>query len=373
MQLLATIAVAAFPVLLAAAPSPDAAFRAGDFAAARDGYAQRVRVEPSDAAALLGLATTELYANDLADARRDLDLVLRRDPSSTRARRLQRELDARSGRTGEFEIARSVEAVLPFVAQRPLPVVTMRIDGADARVAIDTGAPGLVVGADFARAHRLQVADAGEGIFAGGLHARIQTTRIGELSAGPLAIRNLPASVAPVPSGEPIDAVIGTAFFAHFLTTIDYPRHRLILRPAEAAAPANPIADVPMWLVGDHFVFAKAAVNDHIAGLFIIDSGAEFGVSLGKASLDAAAIVPGNDPLPFIGGGGETRVLPFRARSVALAGAQQTDVSGAYFPDGDPYAMFPFTVAGTVSGGFLEHYAVTFDFRSMRLLLTAST
>jgi hypothetical protein len=64
-------------------------------------------------------------------------------------------------------------------------------------------------------------------------------------------------------------------------------------------------------------------------------------------------------------------VLPFRARSLAVDHARQADVAGAYFADGDPFRGFPFTVAGVVSGGFLEHYAVTLDFASMRLLLSA--
>jgi hypothetical protein len=111
-------------------------------------------------------------------------------------------------------------------------------------------------------------------------------------------------------------------------------------------------------------------VNDAEPGLFMVDSGAQFGVSLTRAALDAAHITPDADRAEtFLGGGGETRILPFTVSSLAIGDARGTDVAGAFFPDGDPYGRFPFTIAGTVSGGFLRHYAVTFDFRAMRLSL----
>jgi hypothetical protein len=176
--------------------------------------------------------------------------------------------------------------------------------------------------------------------------------------------------VGPVPDAS-IDAVVGTTFFTHFLTTIDYVHNRLILRSRDAQPPAAPVASVPMWLVGDHFIFAGASINNGPAELFNIDSGAPIGVQLTKASMDAAHIAPQTDkPQTFIGGGGPVTVFPLVAQTVAIGSARQTNVPGVYFPNGDQYGIFPFTVAGTVSGGFLSRYAVTFDFKAMRLILT---
>jgi predicted aspartyl protease len=358
-------------LLLAAVTDPDAAFKAGDFETARQGYELDLRAHPHDPAALVRLATIELYDNDLNRAREHVGVALRMDPSSDPAKRLQRTLSQRIGEIGGFTISRQGEAVLPFVAEAPLPVVRMRINGADARVVVDTGAPGIVLTEAFARRHGLEVRDAGEGIFAGGKRARIRETTIREISAGSIRIANASAGVfGGPPQSEPIDAVVGAAFFTRFLTTIDYPRHRLILRSPQSSPPQKVISRVPMWLVGDHFIFTRASVNDAEPGLFMVDSGAQFGVSLTRAALDAAHITPDADRAEtFLGGGGETRILPFTVTSLAIGDARGTDVAGAFFPDGDPYGRFPFTIAGTVSGGFLRHYAVTFDFRAMRLSL----
>ena len=367
-----TLLTVAAVFLLAAAPTdPDAAFKAGDFAAARQGYASQVAAQPNDVNAKLGLATTELYGNDVAAAQRDLQSVLALDPSNARAQRLERTIAMRTPKNGEFQITQTGDVVLPFVSERPLPTVRMRINGVDASMMIDTGAPGVELSSAFARAHHFALKNVGMGIFAGGKKAPIQEAHVDVLSADGLTVRNIRAGVVPGPPHSTIDGVIGTGVFTHFLATIDYPRHRLVLRPRDAQLPAAPIASVPMWLVGDHFLFANASINGGAPELFNIDSGAPIGVQLTKASMDAAQIAPQSDkPQQFFGGGGPVTVFPLLAQSVAIGGARQTHVPGVYFPNGDQYGIFPFTVAGTVSGGFLSRYAVTFDFKAMRLILT---
>lgn len=369
------LALATAATLLGTGTDPDAAFKAGAFDTANAGYAQEVSHDPANANALLGLATTELYNNDLAAAGRDLQRALKIDPSNPRAQRLAHILQIRSGKPGEFQITQTGDAVLPFVAEAPLPVVEMQINGIKSRVAIDTGAPVFVVTEQFAREHGLKVSEAGTGVFAGGRQAQIKETSLNAISVGPLAVRNVPANVMQgpglsTPTGR-IDGIIGTGFFSRFLTTIDYPRHRLILRPADAVPPKDNAAVVPMWLVGDHFIFAHGLVNDVDQSLFVIDTGADFAVHLTKASLEKAHITADGTPQSFLGGGGETKIIPFTTRSLAIGSARQRNTSGVYFPEGDPFASFPFEVAGAISGGFLKHYAVTFDFKTMHLMLAS--
>jgi len=89
-----------------------------------------------------------------------------------------------------------------------------------------------------------------------------------------------------------------------------------------------------------------------------------------KATLDTAHI-----PLEMqnagsgIGGGGAVSVVPFIAKRVQLGDAVVNDVRGLYTPEGTPFGAFPFTVGALVSHQFLAHFAVTFDFVSMRLVL----
>ncbi len=351
------------------ATTPDASFKAGDFSAARTGYVELIRNNPRDVNALLGLATIELYDNDLSLAQNDVNRVLELQPNDERAQRLQRTLAMRVGSPGEFQISQPHDLLLPFVAEHPLPVVRMRIDGTVANVMIDTGAPTLVVTQAFATAHHLSVENAGMGVFAGGRRAPVQATTVDSISADTLSVRNVRANVMPAP-GPDVDATVGTGFFTHFLTTLDYKEHRLIFRPRDARPPARSAAIVPMWLVGDHFIFTRASVNDGTPALYNVDSGGDVGVQMTKDALRVAQIVPQTDkPQMFVGGGGATRTFPFVANVVAIGGARQRNIGGVYFPDGDQYQPFPFTVAGTVSSGFLRHYAVTFDFKAMRLIL----
>lgn len=359
-------------VLLDGAGSANALLKGGDFEAARVGYAKTVEANPSDVGALIGLATTELYDDDLADAERHDAIALRLDPSNAAAQRLLRTISQRRGAPGEFVVTQRADAVLQFVQSEPIPVVTLRINGTDAHVVLDTGADGLTVSPAFARRHHLALRAVGMGIFAGGKHAPIEGTTIASLSAGPITIRSIHATVLPPPDPS-IDGVIGTGFFRHFLTTVDYQHKRLILRPKGAHAPGAVLASEHMWLVGDHFIFAKASINARAPMLFNVDSGSDFGFQLTSASLRSAGITPGSTAKSFQGGGGGARVVPLSATSVAIGAAREQNVSGVYFPDGDQYGIFPFAVAGTISGGFLSHYAVTYDFTHMTLELSTNT
>ena len=81
LQLLAALAIATAPV---SSPSPgDRAFSAGRFDEALAAYAVAARRDPNDFDARLGLGTLELYCNQLARARRDLDAALKARPTSS--------------------------------------------------------------------------------------------------------------------------------------------------------------------------------------------------------------------------------------------------------------------------------------------------
>jgi hypothetical protein len=176
----------------------------------------------------------------------------------------------------------------------------------------------------------------------------------------------------PMPQLSPVvhvDAVLGTGFFTHFLTTMDYPGRRLVLDVKRPSADSS--QGERMWLAGDHFIFAAGSVNGGDPQLFNVDSGgAGVGVQLTKAALAAAHIaVDTAHPVTGMSPAGPVQSFPFVAPQVALGAAVQHDVPGVYFAAGDQYGIFPFTVAGTVSDEFLKHYAVTYDFGSMRIVL----
>jgi len=375
MQSLQALALPALFIAFASPANPDVAFRAGDFGSAKQGFLQRIAADPKDVPALVGLATIESYENKLAEAERDARRALSVDPSNQAAQRVIRTIDLRAGNSSKFRIDQSRAAILPFLGDSPLPVVRLDIDGVATNVVIDTGAPTLVVSEEFASAHNLVLHDAGQGVFAGGRGAPIRRTAIASVSADGLIVRDVTADVMPLPqlsSSPRVDAVLGTGFLTHFIATLDYPRRRLVLDPKNRAPRSSDApAGIPMWLVGDHFIFAKASINRGDEALFNVDSGGSgIGVQLTKAALDAAHITPDADrPTTGMSPAGPVRSLPFVADSVALGAALQSNVPGVYLPSGDQYGIFPFDVAGTISQEFLKHYAVTFDFTAMRLAL----
>ncbi len=164
---------------------------------------------------------------------------------------------------------------------------------------------------------------------------------------------------------------------------MDYPQKRLVLRArspkTSAAFQAEATSDgatiVPFYLVGDHFVFARAQVNEAPPGLFMFDSGLAGGglmpsaqlVAAAKISLDQSASGTG------IGGGGSVTSVPFVAARIAVGSAEQRNITGLYTPQGTPFGIFPFAVWGAISNDFLRNYAYTVDFDAMRIVLEART
>lgn len=367
-----------------AALSPgNAAFAAGDFPAAARDYRAALRSHPADLDSEAGLAAVELFENDVTDARLRLDDVLARDPANDRALHLLHDLRLRTGASGDFRVSiDGSQAAVPFVATDPLPVVSVRIDDRiDALFFIDTGAPDVVLDPEFAREAGISTTGGDVGIFAGGKRAAVGHAKIASIALGAARIENVPATVLtshsfPPLGGRRLDGVIGTGLLDRFLSTIDYAHGRLELRllnnsrAFESDALAHGAATVPIWLVGDHFVFVRAHINDGPPGLFNVDTGlAGGGVSASEATLRASHVALDREhETQGMGGGGPVTIVPFRA-SVTLGTTTVPGVTGLYTPEGTPYGIFPFHVSGTISHGFFRQFRVTFDFQAMRLVI----
>lgn len=366
-------------------PAPargDAAFAAGNFDAAASAYEAALAANPHDADAELGLGTIELYRNRIAAAREHLRRALVLAPGTSIARARLDAIEQRTGGRGDYRIAFGrPQARIPLVAIDPLPTFKARIDGVPVTLLIDTGAPHIDLNESTVRRLRLATKVTGDGVFAGGLHAPIRSVHIDRFEAPGVTVRGIPGGVIPGSGAFPgVDGIVGTDFLYHFLSTIDYVHRALVLRPVgdsaafHDAAAASGATAIPMWLVGDHMIFARGRVNAAPDALYSIDTGGPgIGVDLTKSSLAAARISPdAAHPLAFRGGGGVTHALPFRAASVALGAFTRRDLPGLYFPSGGLDGLFPFAVAGRISHEFFRRTAVTFDFKSMTLVITSA-
>jgi hypothetical protein len=356
----------------------DATFAAGNLDAAASAYMAALAEHPNDANAELGIGTIELYRNHLDAARAHLQRALELAPDSKIARMRLDSIVKRTGGPNDYKIAfAGSPARVVLTAIDPLPTLKATINGIPVTLAIDTGGANIDVSEALATSLNLPMQDAGEGIFAGGQKAPLRSTRIERLDLPGVTVRGIPGNIMPGKPSPGIDGVIGTSFLYHFLATIDYVRSTLVLRPAAesaaylASAKAAGATAVPMWLAGDHFLFARAHVNAAPDALYSIDTGGPgIGVDLTTATLAAAGITPdAAHPRSMQGGGGTVQLLRFTAASVTMGGLTLHDVPGVYVPSGGLEGVFPFAVAGRISHEFFRRTAVTFDFSDMMLVL----
>jgi hypothetical protein len=359
-------------------------YAAGDFTKAAAAYAAALDANPHDLDAELKLGALRLYANDITDAEPLLEDVVAAQPANAEASRLLGEARRRRAEADRRTTVGGAFSVVPFVRSAPLPVVRVMANGTAANFIVDTGAS-VALEPEFATRIGVKIQTAGVGHFAGGKQAPISRGSLASLALGSATAYDVPVIVHATHAGElfggklHIDGIVGTTFFERFLATIDYSHARLVLRPRskqvsaafESAAQSAGAAVVPCWLVGDHFVFARAQVNGAAPGLFVFDSGlAGAGLMPTKALVDAAHVkFDERGAGSGIGGGGAVKFIPFVARSIAVGTAVQHDIPGSYTPEGTPFGIFPFTVWGAISGDFLKHYAYTVDFDAMKLVL----
>jgi hypothetical protein len=384
--LLAVALIASTCCARAQADSASALFARGDFSAAATAYAAVLSAHPADASAAVSLGTIRLYQNDLSAAEPLLHEALAADPTSARAARLLRELERRRREATQRVNVSGGEADVPFVTSDPLPVVRVVANGKPANFVVDTGGD-VDLEPEFAASAGVKTVAAGNGVFAGGKQAAMQSGTLTSLSLGGATSYDVPVHVLPMHSSSlfpatRIDGIVGTTFFERFLVTIDYPHGRLILRarsPKEsatfqAASAAAGATIVPCFLVGDHFVMAEAQVNDAPAGIFLFDSGLAGGGLMPSAALVEAAHITLDESHAGtgIGGGGAVTAVPFVAGRIAVGSAVQSNVRGLYTPEGSPLGMFPFTVWGMISNDFLQRYAYTVDFDAMTIVLLPS-
>jgi tetratricopeptide (TPR) repeat protein len=359
--------------------SGDALFAQGRLAEAAAVYQRAVALEPKSAA-LAALSRIRLYQHREREAEDLARKALALAPDNVLATQVLRSTDARQKAFApdvERISGRARQVSVPFVVTDPLPVVRLTIGGRDANFLLDTGAPNVALSRSFATSLALPITQGGVGTFAGGQHARVDLTIVPELEIGGIRVSNVPAMINPAElqlPGVRTDGVIGTVFLMHFLSTIDYCQGALVLAPRSSSAAferrsaASHANIVPMWLVGDHFLFARGAIN-RAEGLFSIDTGlAGGGLVATKQTIDAAGIkLDAGKAQVGQGGGGQVPFQTFKA-DATMGKLARKDVPGVFMTGGDPYGIFPFKVSGALSHDFFRRSRLTFDFDSMKLI-----
>jgi hypothetical protein len=381
---LTVVTLALAVATIAAAPlRADELFSHGQFERAKAEYASAATQDPADASAILGLARIALYENNLDAAAAYAAKVLALRADDALATRVVQTIAERRAIVASAATLGVPDAgvVIPFLESEPLPAIRLSVNGKPGTFLLDTGGADLTFDPAFAAECGLTVAGGREGTFLGGRTAQVREAVADRIDIGGLLLKDLKATVLPTrgmrlfPKRD-IDGVAGTVFLSRFQATIDFPHRRLVLRP-RAAEPLRTASShaVPMWLVGDHFIFALGSVNGLASQLFSVDTGGAGVGFMPVAETVAAAHIKTFPDKAFeaLGGGGRVKAIPTEADRVCLADVCQRHVGGGYTPTGSPLTIFPFAASGSVSHEFFKKYAVTFDFVRMLLLLTPAS
>lgn len=278
------------------------------------------------------------------------------------------------------------QAAVPFIVTDPLPIIQVEIDGREIRALIDTGGDTFILDPEVATALGIEIVASMTGMFAGGMEAEVGLAKAKSLGIGDVTLHSVPIAVLPVRGiaiGEhTFDGILGTGVLKQFLSTLDYPNDRLILRErAEGASDAfdaevrGSVEDeVPFYLHSTHFLLAKGSLNGYDDLVFHIDSGlaGEPAFSATSLTLEYVGI-----PIPevafeedAVGGGGRGfEVGSFPIESLGLGALRQSGLIGSYgaMPP-QSYRMLGFIQDGLVSHNFLRQYAWTLDFDRMRMV-----
>jgi predicted aspartyl protease len=394
-----------------AVASADALFKQGKFADAGRLYAASVREDAADYHSTVRLGYVALLSNRLDEAQTWLKKAIELKPSETPAKQLLAEIfyrrddfqraapllrdlgrDAMAKKLADFHGVTPYlveggpeESAVKFVLTDPLPVLSVKVNGSQkVNFFIDTGAAEVVLDTAFAKQVGAKLYGDETGRFAGGRKASYQHGRIDSLTLGDITVRNVPVQImdtrrfSAIFGGKRVDGIIGTVLLRHFISTLDYPGGRLVLRrntkehqeQLEREAHADTIVE-PFWMAGDHFIVAWGTIAQSKPVLFFVDTGlAGGGVTCSESLLKEAGIDLAEDQAAEgLGGGGKVKVVPFLATELALGAAKEQNVRGLFTGPFPLEYAHGFRIGGIISHGFFRPYALTFDFAGMRLIL----
>ena len=268
---------------------------------------------------------------------------------------------------------------IQFIANDPLPVIEAAVNGKKCYFIIDTGGADVVIDPELAAQLGIDTYGSATGTYAGGKKASSRFGIIKCLSLADYSIGNVPVQVLSTKqfsmAGKQISGVIGTVLLYHFLSSIDYRGHRLILRKENSKERYKlqrsvGVKSVPFWMAADHIMVVHGNVNDILNTMFIVDTGlAGAGFTCPESTMVSAGILINGKPIDGTGGGGTVKASPILIRRISIPEGIVRDSVMGYFGV-FPHSLengFGFHIGGLISHTYLNNYEITFDFKNMKL------
>jgi hypothetical protein len=270
--------------------------------------------------------------------------------------------------------------VLPFVPvpmqgvdfSDSLPGVAAVLNGEDVVAHFDSGGPFLVMSPDRARSLGIRLIE-GDRSFAALTVGRSYYGIARSFRMGDALLENVPVTALPQLTGWMDRVYFGTNILERFLATVDYPARRLVLSPrGDTARKERQVAslgaqrvEIPFFLWGDHFMFARGAVGKEKSLNFFIDSGLFFAVADESGRVRRGSCLSSRENCLRWG------MKPAEAKKgyfecplpISLGPAEQATpyiVSQPFGPIAESFGGV--RIDGLLSNGFLCGYAWTLDF-----------
>jgi len=270
----------------------------------------------------------------------------------------------------------SVEGVrIPFRYAGWHIFVSARVNDVPADVVFDTGAANYFSPAwsdqfGLKVSGGLNLSGVGESSAVGG-YAVAKKISLGsaELSDEVVLVGPLPWDARP---GQPGPAgSVGFEFLEEFLTTIDYPAQTMSFAEFRQPAPNDSGTTVPFYSDG-HSIYIEAEADGH-RGLFRLDTGDGGTVTLFAAFAKRNDLYQGTgeDLIAGAGVGGKVRARKVTLSSFKLAGTDFRELP-ANLSENKAGSFASRTLAGSLGGGVLRCYSITFDYPGRVLTFQAA-
>jgi len=279
------------------------------------------------------------------------------------------------------EVSLDKFSVVPFT-EHPLtpyfPTFSAEINGKKTVVHLDTGGTWLILGPERAGKLGITLEDAGDG-YHGNRKVKLQRGMAKSFVLGDARLENAPVVGMPTLKGAQDFVIFGTNILQQFHSTLDYPERRLLISPRRNAelvkeqmeAHKTTPVEVPFYMWGDHYMFARGGFGVRKELNFFVDSG--------LVALDAST--------------GKLRQACFTTTAERYKewGVEEAMVSKKFFACELPLSLGPleqkdqyFTktskpivetlggvrIDGLISHAFLSRYVWTLDFDRMRYVFS---
>ena len=298
-----------------------ALLRLGRYADATAIFQRVLAARPGDAAALAALGKLAMFQDRNVQAESLLSLAgqadgARADLYMTRLRRgdwkgasaLAEEVGdlgripllEHLGEGESFVVGGAERAEVPFERTWPAPIVRVKLNGTVVLMAVDTGAPGLLLDPSTLRVNRVARVGGQRVVTWDGSRVAVGNAMVQKIEIGGVSLANVPAgtvslhkySLGANPQSAYVAGILGADVLRRFDVTLDFKRNSIALRRAGGLVPAGTRVPFERW--GEDELMVWGSINGGRRMALMLATGlAETGVAAPQGVMEEVGIKPG--------------------------------------------------------------------------------